>query len=125
MLPRNSGGLASWQIRAVTAYLEEHFNKKISMASLAQLARLSKHHFCRAFKQSVGMPPCEYHLRRRIEHAKVLLSDPVTSITSVGLSLGYSSSSAFSIAFRKIRRQASFAETSYEVRRGFSGSRRI
>ena len=105
VLPKDRGGLASWQINAVTAYIEEHLNDQISLVTLARLARLSEHHFCRAFKRSVGIPPHRYHLRRRIEQAKVFLSDQANSITEVGLSLGYSSSGSFSLAFRKITGQ--------------------
>ena len=35
------GGLASWQERAVTSYIEEHLAEPISLATLAQLVRLS------------------------------------------------------------------------------------
>jgi len=96
------GGLAGWQKRVAAAYIEEHLNEQISLASLAQIARLSQHHFCRAFKQSFGIPPLAYHLRQRMQRAKVLLSDPAASITEVGLTLGYSNSSSFSLGFRKI-----------------------
>jgi AraC family transcriptional regulator len=104
-LPANRGGLASWQMRAVTAYIEEHLNEQISLVTLAELARLSLHHFCRAFKQSFGIPPHGYHLRRRMQQAKLLLSDRDTSITQVSLILGYSNISSFSLAFRKITGQ--------------------
>jgi AraC family transcriptional regulator len=104
-LPGNRGGLASWQKRAITAYIEEHVNEQISLVTLARLARLSQHHFCRTFKQSFGVPPYEYQLRRRMQQAKVLLSDRAISITDVGLSLGYSNTSSFSRTFRKITGQ--------------------
>jgi AraC family transcriptional regulator len=113
-LPANRGGLASWQMRAVTAYIGEHLNEQISLVTLARLARLSQHHFCRAFKRSFGVPPHEYHLRRRMEEAKLMLSDRVTSITEVAFNLGYSSSSSFSLTFRKITGQ-----TPSEFRRKF------
>jgi AraC family transcriptional regulator len=104
-LPANRGGLATWQMRAVIAYIEEHLTEQISLVTLARLARLSQHHFCRAFKQSLGIPPHTYHLRRRMQHAKALLSDRTTSITEIGLLLGYSNSSSFTLAFRKITGQ--------------------
>jgi AraC family transcriptional regulator len=96
------GGLATWQKRAVTAYIEEHLNERISLVTLARLARLSQHHFCRAFKQSFGIPPLGYHLQRRIEHGKVLLSDRANSITDVALILGYAFTSSFTLSFHKI-----------------------
>jgi len=105
-LPANRGGLATWQIRAVIAYIEEHLTEQISLVTLARLARLSQHHFCRAFKQSFGIPPHKYHLGRRMQHAKALLSDRATSITEIGLRLGYSNSSSFTLAFRKITGQS-------------------
>jgi AraC family transcriptional regulator len=101
----NRGGLAGWQRRAADAYIEEHLNQQISLATLARIARLSQYHFCRAFKQSFGIPPLAYHLRRRMQRAMVLLSDPAASITEVGLTLGYSNSGSFSLGFRKITGQ--------------------
>lgn len=95
------GGLASWQKRAVLAYIEEHLDEQICLLTLAGLTRLSEHHFCRAFKQSFGVPPHRYHVQRRMERAKVLLADRTASITDIALTLGYSQTSAFSVAFRK------------------------
>jgi AraC family transcriptional regulator len=95
------GGLAAWQQRAVTAYIEEHLAEPISLATLARLAGLSPYYFCRAFKQSLGMPPHRYHSFRRIEHAKSLLAKPAPSVTDIGLTVGYSDTSSFTAAFHK------------------------
>jgi len=95
------GGLAAWQQRAVTAYIEEHLAEPISLATLAHLVGLSSYYFCRAFKQSLGMPPHRYHSFRRIEHAKSLLAKPASSVTDIGLTVGYSDTSSFTAAFHK------------------------
>jgi AraC family transcriptional regulator len=95
------GGLAAWQQRAVTAYIEEHLAEPISLATLARLVGLSPYYFCRAFKQSLGLPPHRYHNRRRIEHAKTLLAKPAPSVTDIGLTVGYSETSSFTAAFHK------------------------
>jgi AraC family transcriptional regulator len=105
LLPANRGGLAGWQARAVAAYIEKHLSEQISLVALARLARLSTHHFCRAFKRSFGVPPHRYHLARRMQQAKVLLSDRTTSITEVSVILGFTSISSFSDTFRKITGQ--------------------
>jgi AraC family transcriptional regulator len=97
----NRGGLACWQKRAVVGYIEEHLGEQICLGTLAQLARLSQHHFCRTFKQSFGVPPHHYHVQRRMEQAKLLLADRSMSITDIGFTLGYSQTSSFSVAFRK------------------------
>jgi AraC family transcriptional regulator len=95
------GGLAAWQQRTVTTYIEEHLAEQISLATLAQLVRLSPYYFCRAFKHSFGLPPLRYHTSRRIEHAKSLLAKPASSVTNIGLTFGFSDTSSFSAAFRK------------------------
>src|SRR5262249_19846959 len=69
------GGLAPWQQRIVTGYIEEHLEERIPLATLAHLVRLSPCHFCRAFKQSLGTPPHRYQTKRRMEHAKLLLAE--------------------------------------------------
>ena len=95
------GGLAAWQQRMVTTYIEEHLAEPILLATLAGLAGLSTYHFCRAFKQSFGLPPHRYHTSRRIEHAKTLLAKPALSVTNIGMRVGFSETSSFTAAFRK------------------------
>ena len=102
--PRKSavrGGLAGWQQRMVTAYIEDHLADPVSLADLAELVGLSPYHFCRAFKQSFGIPPLRYHASRRIDRAKALLAKPAPSVTKIGLTVGFSETSSFTAAFRK------------------------
>jgi AraC family transcriptional regulator len=99
--PAVRGGLAAWQERTVVAYIEEHLAEPISLATLAQLARLSPYHFSRAFKQSFGRPPHRYHTSRRIELAKALLAKPTQSVTEIGFTMGFSEASSFTAAFRR------------------------
>jgi AraC family transcriptional regulator len=95
------GGLAAWQERAATAYIDANLAEQISLATLAKLVRLSPHYFCRAFKQSFGMPPHRYHMMRRIEAAKPLLAKRTRSVTEIGMAMGYSETSSFTAAFRR------------------------
>jgi AraC family transcriptional regulator len=97
-----SGGLAGWQRRKAVAYIEEHLAEPISLAALADLVGLSTCYFCRAFRQSCGVPPQRYQLRQRVERAKSLLAKHAASVTDVGLAVGYSDTSAFCTAFRRI-----------------------
>ncbi|WP_249147456.1 helix-turn-helix transcriptional regulator [Bradyrhizobium jicamae] len=95
------GGLAGWQKRVVVDYVEAHMGERICLPKLAELVRLSLHHFCRAFKQSFGVPAHQYQVRRRMDVAKVMLADRTTSITDIALNLGYAQTSSFSSTFRK------------------------
>jgi AraC family transcriptional regulator len=97
-----SGGLAAWQRRKAVAYIEEHLAEPISLAVLAGLVGLSSCYFCRAFRQSFGMPPQRYQLSQRIERAKTLLAKHAASVTEVSHTVGYSDTSAFCTAFRRL-----------------------
>jgi AraC family transcriptional regulator len=55
--------------------------------------------FCRAFKQSFGIPPHRYLLQQRIECAKAMLARSEYSIGEIGLALGFSQTGSFSAAF--------------------------
>ena len=99
--PPARGGLAPWQQRIVTGYIEEHLTEAIPLTTLASLVRLSPYYFCRAFKQSLGVPPHRYHINRRIERAKHMLLEREQSVTHIGLALGFGETSSFSAAFRK------------------------
>ena len=94
------GGLAAWQRTRVTDYVEEHLAGSVLLSQLAEVARLSPFHFSRAFKQSFGLPPLRYVTSRRIERAKTLLAAD-TSITLVGLAVGFGETSSFTTAFRR------------------------
>jgi AraC family transcriptional regulator len=96
------GGLAAWQRRRVVDYIEEHLAEPVPLATLAELVRLSPSYFCRVFRLSFGVPPQRYHGTQRIERAKMLLTQLNMSVTEVGLSVGYSETSAFSTAFRRV-----------------------
>ncbi len=95
------GGLAGWQEKKVAQYIEEHLAENISLATLADVARLSPYHFVRAFKQSFGLPPHRYLSSMRIQQAKSLLANPAMSVTQIGLNLGFSETSSFTTTFRK------------------------
>jgi AraC family transcriptional regulator len=95
------GGLATWQQKRVADYIEEHLSEEISLSTLASLVNLSPYHFSRAFRQSFAMPPHRYHISRRIDRAKCMLTNVALSVTEIGQKLGFSESSAFASTFRK------------------------
>jgi AraC family transcriptional regulator len=102
--PRASarGSLCGWQERVVADYIDQHLDEPISLSTLAGLARLSPFHFARAFKQSFGVPPHRYHTSRRIERAKTLQASPSHSVTNIAIDVGFTETSSFTKAFRKL-----------------------
>ena len=101
MPPTPRGGLAAWQVRQARDFIEDRLAEDVSLAELARLTRLSPTHFCSAFKRSVGFPPHQYQLRRRIERAKALLADADLSVSAIALDCGFSLPGSFATVFRK------------------------
>lgn len=95
-------GLGASRRRLIIEHIEKHLDEELRLGNLAKLANLSRHHFCRAFKVTFGMPPGRYITERRIDRAKGLLRDSRRSITEIALDLGFASHSHFTDAFRKI-----------------------
>ena len=95
------GGLAPWQIRCVSTYIEEHLGDCIKCEDLARLVRLSLSHFMCAFRDSFGCPPHTYLMRRRMQHAQGLMLTTDTALGQVALACGFSDQSHLSRLFHK------------------------
>lgn len=96
------GGLAPWQIRKVTSYIEAHLARTIRNEDLAALVRLNASHFGRAFRNSFGEPPHEYVIRRRVEHAQGLMLSTNASLSDIALDCGLADQSHLTRLFRRI-----------------------
>jgi AraC family transcriptional regulator len=72
------------------------------LAEVAELIGLHPTSFCRGFKQSTGLSPHRYMLVHRVNRAKEMMDDQRLSLTEIALECGFSSSSQFSVVFKKI-----------------------
>ena len=97
-----SGGLPPRILRRALERLRSESDADVSLAALASDAGLSRFHFCRAFKESTGMPPHAWLRQYRLEQAKAMLCDPSLSVVSIAMALGYASQTAFAAAFKKL-----------------------
>lgn len=93
-------GLRPFQVRRVTDYMVQHLDEPIGLQELADLIRLSRFHFCTAFRKATGSTPHHWLVRLRIGRACELLADDRLSITEVALGVGYQTPSSFAHAFR-------------------------
>ena len=90
------GGLSPKALRRVKSYIDANLGNKCDLATLANEAGLSKFHFSRAFKQSLGIPPHAYILERRIERAHQLLIDTALSLSEIARVTGFADQSHLS-----------------------------
>ena len=93
------GGLAPWQERRTKELLDADLGGEIPLRQLARECGLSVRHFTRAFRQSVGVPPHRYLLKRRVDQAQQLLKDPALSLLDVALACGFADQSHFTRVF--------------------------
>ena len=93
------GGLAPWQERRARELLDSDLSGEVQLSRLAAECDLSVRHFTRAFRQSVGVPPHRYLLKRRVERARQLLMDPALTLLDVALACGFADQSHFTRVF--------------------------
>jgi len=100
--PKPRRGLADWQVRRVSEFMNEHLDRDLSLDQLAAVVRLSRFHFCTAFRQATGQTPYQWLMALRMDRARDLLRNPKMPIVQVALAAGYETPSAFAAAFRRM-----------------------
>jgi AraC family transcriptional regulator len=99
---RYLGGLSPTQLKQVTNYINDHLAQELSLEELAAIAQLSPYHFCRSFKQSMGLTPHQYVIRQRVERAKVFLKDGKMGISEVAFVCGFTHQSHLNRHFKRL-----------------------
>lgn len=95
------GGLAPWQMRRVSDYIDANLDSTIANETLAGLSRLSRSHFCAAFRRSFGASPRNFIIDRRIERAKTMMLEEDTPLAEVATVCGFSDQAYFCRIFRR------------------------
>lgn len=94
------------QLRPVLEYIDQHYEQKLTLERLANMAHMSRHHFGRLFKSITGLPPIEYVNHLRINTAAQLLTEQQLTIGETALAVGFSDSNYFSRLFKKYKKQS-------------------
>lgn len=94
------------QLRPVLQYIDQHYEEKLTLQNLANMAHMSRHHFGRLFKSITGLPPIEYINHLRINTAAQLLTEQQLTVGETALAVGFSDSNYFSRLFKKYKKQS-------------------
>jgi transcriptional regulator GlxA family with amidase domain len=94
-------GLQPRVVRRLREHIDRNIGQRISVEALAKLANLSVWHFARAFKQSVGVTPHNYLMRRRVERAMELLSGTDMRLSEIAIAAGFADQSHLARRFRQ------------------------
>ena len=90
------------RLRRSIRYMEQNLERPFSLENVAQVACLSKYHFCRMFKKHVGSSPYQYLLNLRVCRASFLLRRADLTVSSVAMRAGFHDLSEFNKQFKKI-----------------------
>jgi AraC family transcriptional regulator len=100
--PTGSSSLGPRALARAKELLHESISGHVSLASLAEAARLSPRHFARLFARATGRSPHQYLLEIRMEKAKELLERPDARVIDVAAAVGYANPSHFTEAFTRL-----------------------
>jgi AraC-like DNA-binding protein len=96
-----SGGLTPWQMRRVLDFLCAHLSGDPNVAELASECGLSSGYFARAFRQTAGVTPHQWLIRKRVERARTLLLGNGLGLADIALVCGFVDQSHFTRVFAK------------------------
>ncbi len=88
------------RIVSAKVYIDNNFQESINLELISQKAFLSRFHFHRLFRHIYKKTPLEYITKKRIDKAKLLLSEnkPISEVCN---EVGFESIGTFSNLFKK------------------------
>ncbi len=89
------------RLRASIDYIENYYNRKIDITTLASIAGLSVSHYRKIFKETYGIPPVQYINKIRIVKAKDMLKTGLYSQAEISEQCGFENPQYFNRVFKK------------------------
>ena len=89
-------------IQLAQNYIEQNFEEKITVDTLASLTNSGRRTFERRFKNATNNTPTEYIQRVRIEAAKLFFEASRKNISEIMYDVGYTDTKSFRHVFKKI-----------------------
>ena len=99
--PPRVSALEQRRVSDALRHIEAHADEALDLAALAAIARLSKYHFLRVFRRSIGMTPYQFLLNVRMRRAAVRLLRSSETIVAIAFEAGFGDLSTFNKSFRE------------------------
>jgi AraC-like DNA-binding protein len=93
--------LRDFYIQEAVTYIEQNYQRDITVEELANVCKLNRSYFSKLFKESMGCPPQEFLIRMRLSKATDLMKTSSASIGEISAVCGYPNQLHFSRAFKK------------------------
>lgn len=98
---RAASPMSDTQLAQIRALIDDRIDEKITLDEMAALIGWDVYRFSRAFRNTVGQPPHQYVLSRRLELARQQLTTTKDTLAEVAYSVGFSSQQHMTNLFRK------------------------
>jgi AraC family transcriptional regulator len=86
----------------VLRYIELHADGDLDLKTLANVAIMSKYHFLRTFRHTVGMTPYQFVLNVRMRRAALRLARSFEPVSTIAFETGFGDLSTFNGRFREV-----------------------
>ncbi len=90
-------------ITNLIAWIEQNYTEKLTLQSLASVAKTNEKYLCRFFKEYTGSSPIEYVNRMRVERACLGLASDNANITAVAFDSGFNDAAYFCKIFKRYK----------------------
>jgi len=90
------------KLKAVLGYIEDNLGRDLGLGEIAAVVGLSVSHFKTLFRKSLGMPPHQYLIRRRVERAAMQLRRGRMPIGQIALENGFCHQSHLALHTRRV-----------------------
>lgn len=108
------------KIKVIYEFVQEHFNKKITLSEAAELVNMSNVSFNRFMKKRTGKTFVDYVNDVRIGYAAMWLIEKDISVSEVAFNCGFNNIANFNRVFKKLKNC-----TPSQYKTEFSGIKRI
>ena len=88
-------------IQASVNYINNNYERDISLKDISKYVFLSRSYFAKAFKEITGISPINYLIKARIDRAKELLTGTNQRAGDIAISVGFSNQQRFNEIFKK------------------------
>lgn len=89
------------RIKAIMAYINEHYMEKVSLEEIASVVNISKGECCRFFKRVVKCTVFEYVMNYRINRSIGLLRETDMTVSQIADAVGFGSASYYIESFKR------------------------
>ena len=90
------------RLRLLKRHLDTHTDGAMDLREMARQARMSASHLSAVFRAAYGESPVAYHISRRMDTARYLLTTRPLPVSEVAEAIGYPDLPSFSRMFRRV-----------------------